>query len=129
MPKGDSQVICSVPNCPKAAETSGPKAGKVMDPKPRKFPVSALMVFAVAFSLAGYFTFAAVQGDFGLFRRMQIQAQERELVVELAQLETDVAIMQNKTRRLSDNYLDLDLLDERARKVLGLARGDELVIR
>lgn len=100
-----------------------------MDPKPRKFPVSALMVFAVAFSLAGYFTFAAVQGDFGLFRRMQIQAQERGLAVELAQLETDVAIMQNKTRRLSDNYLDLDLLDERARKVLGLARGDELVIR
>jgi len=36
--------------------------------------------------------------------------------------------MENKTRRLSDNFLDLDLLDERARKVLGMARADEIII-
>ncbi|MGR3813148.1 MAG: septum formation initiator family protein, partial [Cognatishimia activa] len=32
-------------------------------------------------------------------------------------------------RRLSDDYLDLDLLDQQARSVLGLIRGDEMVIR
>ena len=37
--------------------------------------------------------------------------------------------MRNLTRRLSDDYLDLDLLDERARDVLGLVRADELIIR
>jgi len=37
--------------------------------------------------------------------------------------------MENRTRRLSDEYLDLDLLDERARAVLGLVRADDLVIR
>ena len=47
----------------------------------------------------------------------------------LATLTEEVAWMQNRTRRLSDAYLDLDLLDERARKVLGLVRGDEIVIR
>lgn len=36
--------------------------------------------------------------------------------------------MENKTLRLSDNFLDLDLLDERARKVLGLARPDEIIL-
>jgi cell division protein FtsB len=30
---------------------------------------------------------------------------------------------------MSDDYLDLDLLDERARKVLGMVRPDEIVIR
>jgi len=42
--------------------------------------------------------------------------------VELSQL-------QNKTTRLSDDYLDLDLLDERARDVLGLTRPDDVIIR
>ncbi|MFT4717612.1 MAG: cell division protein FtsB [Paracoccaceae bacterium] len=100
-----------------------------MGSKRKKLAVSAVAIFAVAFSLAAYFTFAAVQGDFGLFRRIQIQAQERDLTLQLAQLNTDIAIMKNKTRRMSDHYLDLDLLDEQARKVLGLARSDEIVIR
>ena len=30
------------------------------------------LFFAVAFALCVYFTFAAVQGDFGLFQRAQI---------------------------------------------------------
>jgi cell division protein FtsB len=37
--------------------------------------------------------------------------------------------MQNLTLRLSDDYLDLDLLDEQARDVLGYLRADEIVIR
>jgi len=97
--------------------------------KRRKLAVGAVAFLAAAFSLAAYFTFAAVQGEFGLFRRMQVQAQEKDLSLELARLNLEVANMENKTKRLSDHYLDLDLLDEQARKVLGLARGDEIVIR
>lgn len=37
--------------------------------------------------------------------------------------------MRNLTHRLSDEYLDIDLLDERARDVLGLVRADEVIIR
>jgi cell division protein FtsB len=37
--------------------------------------------------------------------------------------------MQNLTRRMSDEYLDLDLLDERAREMLGLIRADEVILR
>ncbi|HAM89325.1 MAG TPA: septum formation initiator precursor, partial [Rhodobacteraceae bacterium] len=37
--------------------------------------------------------------------------------------------MENLTHRLSDGYLDLDLLDEQARRVLGMIRPDEIVIR
>lgn len=100
-----------------------------MSSKRKNFAVSSVIFFASKFSLAAYFTFAAVQGDYGLFRRVQIESQEQALSRQLAALETEIAMMENKTRRLSDHYLDLDLLDEQARKVLGLVRGDEIVIR
>jgi len=37
--------------------------------------------------------------------------------------------MYNLTRRLSDTYLDLDLLDQHARSILGMIRADEIVIQ
>jgi cell division protein FtsB len=81
------------------------------------------------FTLAGYFTFAAVQGEYGLFERIELEAQRSELQQEYDQLEADVVAMENLTKRMSDEYLDVDLLDERARKVLGLVRADEIVIQ
>ncbi|KHA52080.1 FtsB family cell division protein [Sulfitobacter geojensis] len=88
-----------------------------------------LFFFAIAFALSLYFTFAAVQGDFGLFRRAEIVAESEDLRHKLTQVENDVARMENLTKRMSDDYLDLDLLDEQARRVLGMVRSDEIVIR
>lgn len=90
--------------------------------------VFTLVFFAIAFSLGVYFTFAAVQGDYGLFRRAEIQMHADQLQAELAQLTAEVARMENLTLRLSDVYLDLDLLDEQARDILGVLRPDELVL-
>ena len=85
--------------------------------------------FAVSFALCIYFTFAAVQGDFGLFRRAEVVAETNAMKVDLKTVQDEVARMENLTMRLSDDYLDLDLLDEQARSVLGLVRADEIVIR
>lgn len=76
-----------------------------------------------------YFTFAAVQGDYGVFRRAEIALAARDLDVQLSQLNGEVAEMENLTKRLSDTFLDLDLLDQQARDVLGLLRADEIVVR
>lgn len=92
-------------------------------------PLGNLM-FVSAMVLAGlYFVFAAVQGDFGVFRRAAVQAEALELRIELAGLAQEVAAMENLTRRLSDDFLDLDLLDQQSRDVLGMIRADEIVIR
>ena len=85
--------------------------------------------FALAFGLSVYFTFAAVQGNFGLFARVEIAAERDALTRDLAALSDQIATMENLTQRLSDNFLDLDLLDQQARDVLGLLRADEIVIR
>ncbi|WP_187431303.1 hypothetical protein ROLI_010960 [Roseobacter fucihabitans] len=91
--------------------------------------LGTFMFFALAMGLATYFTFAAVQGDFGLFRRAEIVAEAEALRGQLSEVKAQVARMENLTRRLSDGFLDLDLLDEQARSVLGLIRADEIVIR
>ncbi len=79
-------------------------------------------------SFGGYFVFAGVQGEYGVFRRVELEAERGVLVAELDLLNAETARMQDRTRRLSDGFLDLDLLDERARLVLGMARSDEIVV-
>ena len=91
--------------------------------------LGGVLFMVAAFTLGGYFTFAAVQGDYGVFRQVQIKAELKELTAEKAKLEMQLAQLTNLTRRLSDDYLDIDLLDERARDVLGYMRPDELLIR
>ncbi len=91
--------------------------------------LGAFLFFAIAFALCAYFTFAAIQGDFGLFRRVEIKSEAEALTVDLNRLSAEISEMENLTKRLSDDYLDLDLLDEQARSILGLVRPDELVIR
>ena len=90
--------------------------------------LSRALLPGVLFCVGFYFTFTAVQGNNGLFQRIQIEAERDELAEELARLEAEVARMEILTRRLSNEYLDLDLLDERARVVLGYARPDELIL-
>jgi len=91
--------------------------------------LGSLSFFAAAFALSAYFTFAAVQGDFGLFRRVEIAAEAKTLSRDLTRLQVEIAQIENLTHRLSDDFLDLDLLDEQARSVLGVLRADEIVIR
>ena len=96
----------------------------------RKSPALGIMAYIALTTVLGlYFAFASIQGNYGLLRRMEIQAERQDLTLELAALEAEVADMRNKTRRLSDRYLDLDLLDEQARDVLGLMRSDEVIFR
>ncbi|MBE2275067.1 MAG: septum formation initiator family protein [Rhodobacteraceae bacterium] len=91
--------------------------------------LGGLIYFGLVFSLGGYFTFAAVQGDFGVFRRVEINAEADSLRTERDRLKAELDQVQNLTRRLSDAYLDLDLLDQQARDVLGYMRPDEITLR
>ena len=94
----------------------------------RSLSLGRAIVPGVLFLVGIYFTFTAVQGNNGLFQRIQVEAERDRLEEELARLEGQVARMEILTRRLSDDYLDLDLLDERVRNVLGYARPDELIL-
>ena len=60
---------------------------------------SVLFYFAIAFALCAYFTFAAVQGDYGLFSRAQIEAESAALQAQLDSINAQVARMENLTKR------------------------------
>lgn len=75
-----------------------------------------------------YLTLAALHGEHGLFRMITIEAQEYRLRDELAAVQKERQDFSNRTSRLSAEKLDPDLLDERARRVLGLARADEILL-
>ncbi|ABV93893.1 hypothetical protein Dshi_2157 [Dinoroseobacter shibae DFL 12 = DSM 16493] len=100
-----------------------------MTSKPKHSAVHGAVVTLIAFLVGTYFVFHAVQGEYGLFNRVQAEAEEARLRAELALLQGELRALENKTLRLSDQFLDLDLLDERARDVLGYARPNEIVIR
>jgi len=91
--------------------------------------LGAIIYVMLSATLGVYFTFAAVQGDYGVFRQVEIAAEAEDLQAEKDRLSAELAAIQNRTKRLSDEYLDLDLLDEQARSVLGYVRSDEIAIR
>lgn len=91
--------------------------------------LGGLIYMGVAVTLGFYFTFAAIQGDYGVMRQVQIANELAEMQVQHDLLAGDLAGLKNLTWRLSDTYLDMDLLDEQVRSVLGYVRADEIVIR
>ena len=96
---------------------------------PSRISLGGIFYLVLAFTLGSYFTFAAVQGDYGVLRRVQIDAEADALRVERDRLAQELTQLTNLTRRLSDGFLDIDLLDQQARDVLGYMRADEIVIR
>lgn len=79
--------------------------------------------------LSAYFIFAAIQGESGVLAQRQVSAEAASLSAERDALAAEFGRLQNLTLRLSDGFLDLDLLDERARAVLGYVRADEIIIQ
>ena len=98
------------------------------DPEPRR-GMFGLAFVVIVVALMGYLSFAALQGEHGLLSLFRLEAQETRLRGELSALRAERESVANKTQRLSTDHLDLDLLDEQARRVLGLGRPDEIIIR
>lgn len=97
--------------------------------EPRRNGYGGVVFGLVVATLVGYLGFAALQGEHGLLSLFQVEAQEHHLQAELKQLRLARDDIANKTERLSTGSLDVELLDEQARKVLGLGGADELLIR
>ncbi|MFQ5622787.1 MAG: septum formation initiator family protein [Paracoccaceae bacterium] len=100
-----------------------------MNHEPRRSGYGDAIASILVIAAFSYFSYAALQGDYGLFRLIQVESQEGPLQEELSRLRAEHARIANLTRRMSNEFLDLDLLDEQARRILGMARGDEIIIR
>ena len=84
---------------------------------------------AILASLIFYFGFQAFTGDRGLLERAERNAILAEKTQELARLDAERQNLERKAHLLRDDSLSADLLDERARSLLGLADPRDYVIR
>ncbi|MDT8344776.1 MAG: septum formation initiator family protein [Thermohalobaculum sp.] len=89
--------------------------------------IPASFILLLAFALV--FLHSGLQGERGLTALHDADREIAALRAELAVLDAETAEFANRVRRLDESALDLDLLDERARAVLGYVRPDEIVIR
>jgi len=75
-----------------------------------------------------YVGYHAVNGDHGLITWYRLNMQINDLKAEQAQVSAELSVMQRRTTLLKPDSLDPDLLDERAREILGYADRRDLVI-
>jgi cell division protein FtsB len=82
----------------------------------------------LAVSIFAYFAYHAVEGDRGLLAWLQLQQDVESAQAELSKVSRVRAALAHQTELLRSEAIDPDMLDERARAVLGLMRKDEIII-
>lgn len=75
-----------------------------------------------------YFSYHTLEGDHGLFKLQEVEAQMAEVEAKADVLQSKKQNLGRKVASLRKDNLDLDLLDERARAVLGFQEPGEIVI-
>ena len=75
-----------------------------------------------------YFLYHAVQGDRGLIAFWQLSKQVTQAENTHSVLNQKRAELQNRVSLLNPNSLNSDMIDERARFILGYTKSDEIVI-
>lgn len=75
-----------------------------------------------------YFVYHANNGTYGLKAKEGYEARVAELKQEVALLDAKVTVLEHRTSLLRDGTLEQDIIDEQARRMLGLTRPNEIVI-
>jgi cell division protein FtsB len=82
----------------------------------------------LAVSVFAYFAYHAVEGDRGILAWVKLTQEVEATEVELAKITRTREVLAHQTDLLRSDALDPDMLDERARDVLGVIRKDEIII-
>lgn len=90
--------------------------------------IGAIAGQLVGATVMGYFAYHAVEGDRGLIAlwntRFEIERADRELAVVTA----EKSAIEHRVKLLRPESLDRDMLEERARVMLGVIAPGELII-
>ena len=94
----------------------------------KSFKILEITLSATCIILCFYFIIASFNGEFGVAAKYELLAREKVLTRKLNLLTEENIAIKNKVERLSDTSLDLELLDQQARKILGMIGEDEVII-
>ena len=94
----------------------------------RRWLLRRVVLPVVTIGVCGYFAHHATSGPNGWEARIERLAERERLQVEVARLTAEREAMARRTTLLNGTVIERDVLDERARALLGLAREDEIVV-
>lgn len=89
----------------------------------------SLLVTIILSLLLCYFAFSALTGEQGLANWTSLQKKEKELSLVLEAIQAEKLAVEARIKRLSPETLDLDYVEELARKKLAYAREDEVILK
>ncbi len=84
--------------------------------------------YFISFALIFYFSFFAIFGNKGIFTLIALDNQIAKKDIIVQDLENKVKAKEAMVSGMKLDSLDLDLLDEQSRKILGYIGRDELVV-
>ena len=94
----------------------------------KNFKILEITSLAVCLILSLYFIIASFNGEFGVSAKYNLLAKEKVLANELEIINEETKTIKNRIKRLSDSSLDLELLDQQARIILGMIGEKELIV-
>lgn len=82
----------------------------------------------LGFCVLAYFSYHTVQGQHGLISQAKLSEVVSRLDLEVSAVRSKRIELSNKIALLSLQNVDRDMLDERARRILGLSHRDDIII-
>ncbi len=93
-----------------------------------KSVTTAIILYALAALMIGYFGVNAFTGNRGLKARHALDLQTEELTTEIVRLKAERAQWQRRVALLRSDRIDPDMLDERARALLDYAGPRDIIL-
>ncbi|GHU12074.1 hypothetical protein FACS189449_04950 [Alphaproteobacteria bacterium] len=78
--------------------------------------------------IVGYFLFHMVNGARGAVSYAKLSSEMKTLERDLLSMKEENAFLENKIKLIRDDNLDLDLLEEQARSILGMTNENDLIV-
>jgi cell division protein FtsB len=112
----------------KTALTRLPHLGRMISNRRRRTILTALGLYTFAAAFIGYFGVNAFTGNHGLRAQIDLDQQMTAMQEELRQVKAERAVWERRVALLRSDRLDPDMLDERARALLGYVDPRDLTL-
>lgn len=96
--------------------------------KKNQITKSLFITYCIAISLFFYFLFFMIFGDKGVIKLIELKKEVSQKAQKKEDLQSRIKTRKSMIKGMKSESLDLDLLDEEARKTLGYVGKDEVVI-
>jgi cell division protein FtsB len=94
----------------------------------QRYVVRRNILMIIGLSLCAYFGWHIIAGERSTFRLMSLERQITKAETEFQKTKTQREQLESKVIKMRPGSIDPDLLEERARSVLGYARPDEQIV-